>query len=125
MERSRGKFVSTKQKQKSDIFLRNNSKDNPYKNVPERRIVDLRYFGEQFDSGCETCGAPFLFRNIKNETLRGFCSVLKVECYACFTETNISTSGVSRQPDGDCKYYPYTVNIKAALGEYSIYSTYW
>ena len=80
-----------------------------------RRIVDVDYFGKQFNRGCSYCGGVLRF-NICNEVVRGLASVLSFRCSKCYKTTNISTSDTVDVDDNA----PYSVNAKVALGKYVI-----
>ena len=81
-----------------------------------RRIVDISYFGKQFDEGCVHCGTALSF-NIVQETIMGLCSIFYLCCKECDKITKISTSDVC---DGDGRT-PYSIHAKMALGMYNIW----
>ncbi|XP_053383810.1 uncharacterized protein LOC123536329 [Mercenaria mercenaria] len=118
IERHKGRFVKKVLKKKSDFLKTSNKLKHScdYGHVPERRIVDMKYFGEIFDKGCKSCKRHFLFKDIIAENIYGLCSLVKFKCSKCRQETTISTSRASGETDKTLTKSPYSVNLKAAIG---------
>ena len=82
-----------------------------------RRIIDVDFFGKQFDRGCLKCGFQLKWENVVKETVLGLCSIFHFQCSKCLKLTKISTSDTLETEKYSSRRKPYAANVKAALGE--------
>ena len=84
--------------------------------IKGRRIIDLEYFGSQFDKGCSACGKGLKFKNVMAEQIYGLSSRVTFGC-PCGQSTPLVTSKALRKKKIYRKRRAYAVNVKAALGK--------
>ena len=117
--RLKGRFTTSKKMSKlQNLKLTRFTKgaETAY-HIKGRRIVDVDYFGRQFDKGCSACGSAFQFRNITGEQHYGLSSRFTFRC-PCSHSNALVTSKTLKKKTIYRKRGAYAVNVKAALGKY-------
>lgn len=84
--------------------------------LPGRRIVDIRYFFQQFANGCRNCESDLNIIDFVKERRFGLASKLYFRCRNCEAVSTIQTSKRSKEQKGS-----YTINIKASLGNFKYF----
>jgi hypothetical protein len=113
-----GRFVKMSAQKKATTMacIRKKSVICPSKELPGRRIIDIRYFSCKFDKGCRHCGNALQLKDITGECKYGLCSVFVFRCQRCSSDTKIASSRRHKMPDTTKR--PYAVNVKSAIGEF-------
>ena len=98
-----------------EVLNKCNFNKNKEEQITGRRIIDISFFGQNFDNGCHNCCEKLQFKNLIKEITYGLCSKFHFNCLSCNEVTTINTSpkqNTTKQRTGG-----YSVNCKAALGK--------
>ena len=117
--RVKGQFTSMKRMHRLSNLGNQTKNTTEAPSIKGRRVIDIEYFGRQFDQGCSACGKELHFRDIIGEQYYELCSRFIFK-YLCGELNPLVTSRTLKKKTIFKKRGAYAVSIKTALGTNSI-----
>ena len=116
MRQNNGCFTSSKEMNKlQNLKLTRFTKaaETVLYRIKGRRIIDLEYFGSQFDIGCSACGRGVRFRNVTAEQYYRLSSRLTFGCPCCQSTSSVTSKTLKKKIYR--KRGAYAFNVEEAL----------